>query len=252
MISFGSSAASKPLLAVNCAEDRVQLVLGQEGEILFGQDIQGGGRAVQILPQALASCFQHTGHHPGEIGGVACVLGPGTFTGLRVSIAVVIGLARGAGIPLAGLEYLPLLAAGPARCATGEIWVCTQARKGLVYVQGFSSVDAQPVMGVQASLLEEAAGLIQKRERSVCLIGSAISMNEDFWSQRLPGSSREDKRWNRPSLADLLHRAEGAKYSSEPLRPLYLRPADAEVNIPGIAARRGLSKEDFTKRIPDF
>ncbi|MCF8107015.1 MAG: tRNA (adenosine(37)-N6)-threonylcarbamoyltransferase complex dimerization subunit type 1 TsaB [Desulfohalobiaceae bacterium] len=252
MISLESSTVSKPILALNSAEDRVQLVLGLDLEILFAQEIRGSSRTIRVLPRALEHCFQETGVRPRELGGVACVLGPGTFTGLRVSIALAAGLARGASIPLAGLEYLPLLAAGPALHPGREVWVCTHARKGLLYVQGFCPSDGQALTRIAVLTLEEAADLIGKREQAVCLFGSGIRLYENFWRERLPAASRLNKRWDHPSPGCLLQRAEQAEYSREPLRPLYLRPADAEVNIPRIAALRGVDAGDFTKRIPDF
>lgn len=252
MISSESSTASKPILALNSAEDRVQLVLGLDREIIFAQEIKVSNRAIRILPEAIRYCFQETGVGPTDLGGVASVLGPGTFTGLRVSIALAEGLARGADIPLAGLEYLPLLAAGPARFSGREVWVCTHARKELVYVQGFSAPEGRPLTGIGVLGLAEAAGLIGKREPAVCLIGSGIRLYEDFWRERLPGAARLDKAWDHPSLRCLLYRAGQAEYTREPLRPLYLRPSDAEVNIPRLAALRGVDVEDFKKRIPDF
>ena len=237
-------------MVCNAAEDRVQLLLGRRGSIVCLREAQGSGRTVQALPQAMAACFQEAGIKASQLDGLAYVRGPGTFTGLRVSIALAVGLARGGNILLAGLEYLPLIAASlPPDPA--EVWVCTYARKGLVYVQGFAA-RRTPLSGLVVASLENAADMLERRTEPLSLVGSGVSAWKDFWQQRLPGARILEECWNHPHPTQLLQAARQAAYAHDPPPPLYLRPADAEVNIPQLAAGRGISQEDFTKRIPDF
>jgi tRNA threonylcarbamoyl adenosine modification protein YeaZ len=251
MTSPESSACNKGLLLVcNAAEDRVQLVLGRDRDILFVQEAAGSGRTLLVLPQAMQACFQQTGVAVQDLSGLAYVRGPGTFTGLRVSIALCTGLGKGAGIPLAGLEYLPLIAFGAAFGST-EVWVCTHARKGLVYVQGFTA-SGQSLSPLAVSALEDAAKRLEARHKPVSLVGSGVSRQKAFWRERLPGARILERRWNHPAPTDLLLAARQAEYARQPAPPLYLRAADAEVNIPQLAAGRGLEADDFRKRIPDF
>ncbi len=251
MISIDSSASNKQLLLVcNAAEDRVQLVLGRNAEIVFARETAGSGRTMQILPQAMESCFRRTGISPRDLDGLAYVRGPGTFTGLRVSIALCTGLAKGADIPVAGLDYLPLIAAGAASCSS-EIWVCTYARKGLVYVQGFSAAGSR-LSEIAVCSLDAALEVLGSRQQALVLLGSGVHSQEDFWRRNLPEVRLLESRLNHPSPAVLLKTARQASYSQKPSPPLYLRASDAEVNIPQLAAGRGITVEDFKKSIPDF
>ena len=251
MTSPESSTFNKGLLLVcNAAEDRVQLVLGRDREVLFVQEAAGSGRTMLILPQAMQACFRQAGIAAQDLAGLAYVRGPGTFTGLRVSIALCTGLGKGANIPLAGLDYLPLIAAGASFCST-EIWVCTHARKGLVYAQGFT-VSGRSLSPLAVSSLQDAAERLEGRHEPFSLVGSGVSQQEAFWRERLPGARILESRWNHPAPTELLRAARQAEYARQPAPPLYLRAADAEVNIPQLAAGRGLEADDFRKRIPDF
>ena len=51
-------------------------------------------------------------------------------------------------LPMAGLEYPGLLALQMAAMISGELWVVLYARKGQVYVQGFSGTHALTGIGV--------------------------------------------------------------------------------------------------------
>jgi tRNA threonylcarbamoyladenosine biosynthesis protein TsaB len=74
------------------------------------------------LPAQLMTLLQETGIALAQIDVFAVATGPGSFTGLRVGIATMQGLAFAAGKPLVGISAFDALASigGPGRIAT---WV---------------------------------------------------------------------------------------------------------------------------------
>lgn len=152
------------LLVLNAAEGRIQTVVAcPVGELeRYGTpapstdpDRDGGyvvrcaqswhapSQGAELLTPILRELCARLRITPADIGKIAVVRGPGSFTGLRLALATASGLARATGAVLTGIDYLPLLAAsamwrmGPAAVPGRLLWVLTHARKRLVHAQGF-------------------------------------------------------------------------------------------------------------------
>jgi tRNA threonylcarbamoyladenosine biosynthesis protein TsaB len=65
---------------------------------------------VELAP-AIAEALAKTGHQAGDLGAVTVAIGPGSFTGLRVGLALAKGLALSRKIPIIGIPTLDFLAA---------------------------------------------------------------------------------------------------------------------------------------------
>lgn len=103
------------------------------GDQLLGEASGGAGKetAARLVP-AVQQLFTDCGLTPAELDGYAVTIGPGAFTGLRVGLAFIKGLAYATGRPVVGLSSLELLAMNAAK---SSIPVCPlfDARKSEVY-----------------------------------------------------------------------------------------------------------------------
>jgi tRNA threonylcarbamoyladenosine biosynthesis protein TsaB len=68
-----------------------------------------------------------------DLGGLAVALGPGSYTGLRIGMALVKGLALARGIPLVGVPTLDV-AVYPVRGRRGTLFATLQAGRGRICV----------------------------------------------------------------------------------------------------------------------
>jgi tRNA threonylcarbamoyladenosine biosynthesis protein TsaB len=77
---------------------------------------------------------------------LACGAGPGSFTGLRVGLAVAKGLALADDLPLVLVSSLEALALDLARAASGDgVLPCIDAGKGQVYARVYRTNQSPPL-----------------------------------------------------------------------------------------------------------
>ncbi|MDY0274368.1 MAG: tRNA (adenosine(37)-N6)-threonylcarbamoyltransferase complex dimerization subunit type 1 TsaB [Desulfomicrobium sp.] len=246
MISCAIS--DNPLVVINCAEERAQIVLGTRTQLLFAEEIHCPGQSIVHLPTAIERGLRVVNIKVKNLAGIACVRGPGSFTGLRIAHATMYGLARPFALPMAGLEYPTLLAHQADPFFQKEIWVLTYARKKQIYMQGF--VQGQPLGPITPLTVAQAMTILEKRTKSFYLVGSGIAKNHEF--QALSKAHIFPQFLHTPHPQLLLNAALAANFSTQPPVPLYLRKSDAEENLANIAHGRGIDPDHARQHIFDF
>jgi tRNA threonylcarbamoyl adenosine modification protein YeaZ len=228
------------------------VTLGRSTAVLAQATAAATGRAAEVLAPLVADVLGRAGLTPADLAGVACVRGPGSFTGIRVVLATALGLSVGAGLPMAGLDYLPLLAATAARKATGVVVVVTHARTDQVYVQSFLADDGVLPLGPPEAL--SVAGAARRVAEAaavgpVWLAGEGADRHREALSAAAPLAAFLGEAGSVPHPEVLCAAAARADYGFSPVRPLYLRPSDAEEHLAIIAAGRGLSPDAAAERL---
>jgi len=238
------------------AEERLQLVLGQPGpdglSLLASRQWTVPGQSVRFLMPGLKSVLNEFGLEPSVLERIACVRGPGSFTGLRLVLAAAEGVAAGLGLPLAGLDYLPLLATGPGPLMSGPLHVLTYARRGLVYMQSFRCPDLTEIAPLDALPLEQTRARMADFGPHAHLMGTGLRKNPAFFAdlaEAAPGYVQLDATFDNPTPERLLAAAERASFGEKSIEPIYVRPSDAEANLDQIAAKRGLDPDEARKRL---
>ena len=113
-------------LAFDTATEYATSALVDDGELL-GERVS---RASALLAD-IDALVRQAGAHPRDVAGLAVGIGPGSFTGIRIGLAVARGLALALDIPTAGVSTLAALAAG----APGSVPVI-DARRREIFVPG--------------------------------------------------------------------------------------------------------------------
>ena len=114
------------ILAFDTATERATSALVDDGEVL-GERVS---RAATLLAD-IDALLRQAGAHQRDVSALALGTGPGSFTGIRIGLAVARGLALALGVPAAGVSTLDALAAG-APGATPVI----DAKRREVFVPG--------------------------------------------------------------------------------------------------------------------
>lgn len=248
-------------LILNAAEGALQIILTENGRLLASQEWHRPERATEILAPALREMFQRLELGAADLRRIACVRGPGSFTGIRLVLATAAALRRVGGALLAGLDYMQALATS-AVMARGMLWggqvhVITHARRNLVHYQPFMAYGpvipayaaaevrllppAEALEAVNAAVMNRAEHEPADSRAGLPLVcGSALARNALF----APLDERHDlaalPRLIQPTQEALCLLARHGDYFAADVEPLYVRPCDAVENLPELSRRQGL------------
>lgn len=222
------------LLAIETAT-RVLSVALLEGEALRAELSTADPRAhaERLLP-AIDALLAQAGVGLEAVSAFAVSIGPGSFTGLRIGLATVKGLAFDTGRPVAAVPTLAALAAGAGR--PGPTAALLDARRGEVYAGLWDPVRETLLHeGVHAPA--ELAALLPPD--CVVLAGEDAGPTATEVLARLGAAARlvegpaaVARAWNVGRLGARLL-ARGAALPAEELVPRYLRRAEAEARRTG-------------------
>lgn len=168
-----------------------------------------------------------------DLDGLAAVAGPGSFTGLRIGLSTLKGLALGLGKPVVGVSSLEALAHQLPE-ATDPIWVLIDARKGQVYRGAYRWTPSGLEELAEPTVLASDAAAREIR-RPAFLVGDGALLYRDRleeetrWKVRLAPTGLHTLRAS--TAARMAHARLLAGTAGDPalLTPLYLRPSDAEL-----------------------
>ncbi|SDA12436.1 tRNA threonylcarbamoyladenosine biosynthesis protein TsaB [Ruminococcus sp. YE71] len=127
------------LLAIDTSGKVASAAVTDGGVVLAEKSVYTKLTHSQIILPMVQELLDDCGLTLGELDGIACAKGPGSYTGLRIGIAAVKGIAMGCGqLKCAGISTLEALA---QNCAAyrGRIVSVMAARKGVIYLGVYES-----------------------------------------------------------------------------------------------------------------
>lgn len=98
----------KLLLINTCGLEGV-VALADDAGVRVVERLPGRGTSEHLMP-AIRRLFETTGWRVPELGAVAVVIGPGSFTGVRVGLSAAKGLCEAGAVPMVAMSRLELVA----------------------------------------------------------------------------------------------------------------------------------------------
>jgi tRNA threonylcarbamoyladenosine biosynthesis protein TsaB len=166
----------------------------------------------QTLLEDVDALLRQAGAHPSDVDRLAVGLGPGSFTGVRIGLAVARGLALALDLPGAGVSTLAALAAG----APGALPVVDAKRREV-----FTLVDGEPRVLTPQELPLTADTLC---------VGDGATRYRSLLEERGAIVPADDDERHLPR-ARFHARLAGEPVSVDELEPLYLRVPDADRSL---------------------
>jgi len=192
----------------------------------------------EVLLPLIDRLLERAGLSLAGISALAVAIGPGSFTGLRIGLSTVKGLAYGWEVPVVGIPTLPAVATR-VNDREGFICPCLDARKKEVYSALFRRQDdrverlTDDLVGSPERMVESVGDLL---DNGPCLfIGDGARVYANVITDRLGERCLLTLGESYPSTAAAVARLAEERIGRQEfdpvgsLVPLYLRPSEAEL-----------------------
>ena len=195
------------LLAVDSALGPCSAAILKDGKIIAEIEETASGKQSRMLVPMIESALAKAGLAYKNLDAVACTIGPGGFTGIRVALATARAIALATGKPLIGLTTLEVIAWGSG--IKGDVLAVIDAYRGQFYTQRFR---------MNGSILPQSDALLVE-ERTIKSLGHGAKTVQ-----------------SNPMARDAATLAAHKWRSGErdfPVNPLYIREPDAKLPATG-------------------
>jgi len=137
------------VLAVDAATEVCSVALLCDGDVRVRSIEAGRGHAQQLLAM-VTELLAEAQVSWSMLNGIAASIGPGAFTGVRISVSVAQGLAFGAGLPVVPVTTLEAMALQVLERDSDRAIACLDARMGEVYWACFAADAARGLIAAGA------------------------------------------------------------------------------------------------------
>lgn len=212
------------VLAVDSTTDCESVALVHEGRILAEVRMAASLHSRRLVP-AIEFTLVAADLRPRDVEAYAVTLGPGSFTGLRVGLATIQGLALASGTRCLGVSALDVLAARIA--GAGDALVALMdAQRGEVF-GGVFDTEARPLTPPRVGSVES---FLDGLPEAIALIGDGADLHRELIRRRHPGAVFPPRSRFLAATLGLLAEPRlvaGEGMAPASLRPIYLRRAHA-------------------------
>ena len=130
------------ILAVDTATNSCSVAVTDDGKLAAEFTTRKNETHSKHLMELIHSVLGNAGFGVGDLDGLAVTVGPGSFTGLRIGISTIKGLAFALDKPVVGISTLEALA---WQCGQTPHLICPllDARKGEVYAATYGFIEGE-------------------------------------------------------------------------------------------------------------
>jgi tRNA threonylcarbamoyladenosine biosynthesis protein TsaB len=222
------------VLAVHTATEIGAIALVEGDTLLAQAQLRVQKTHSQNLWRTVRFILSETGWGLEQIDLWAVSVGPGSFTGVRIGLATVKGLAWITQKPVIGVSTLEVLACS---VSPTPYLICPvlDARHQEVYAAFYRYTPEGSVQMIREPVHLRPGALVQEIEEPTLFVGNGVRRYQELFRDHLgpramvpEGGSHLLSGFTLAAIAQERFRQEGGR-SAQEVSPLYLRPADAEL-----------------------
>ena len=222
------------LLFLDTSGPSAGVALMEDGVVRYeAMTVNAFTHSQSILPMT-EEAFRRTGLSLEEVDYLAVTEGPGSFTGVRIGVSTVKGLAHGAGKPCVAVNALEAMAAGISGFS-GVVCPIQDARAGQVYGAAFSAGENRPnrLMADTPMKVEDYVAEISRFGDRFLFLGDGMPVHRQKLQTLLGDAAtfaQPHQAFLRPAAVAYLASLETETVDYLTLMPLYLRAPNAALN----------------------
>ena len=222
------------ILAIDTSGPVCGVAVMKDGAVVYeASAINKMTHSVNLLPMIDTAC-QSAGLTIGDLDRIAVVSGPGSFTGVRLGVSTVKGLAHAHNTPCVAVDALEAMAAGAGEF-DGVICPIQDARAGQVYGAAFKAGAARPqrLMEDIPLKLEEYVEAIRALGDRFLFLGDGMPVHRAKLEKLLGDAAifaQPQLAFLRPASAAYLASLAEDTVDYLALEPMYLRAPNAALN----------------------
>ena len=223
------------ILAVDTATSWQSVAIVEGETVVARSDQDAAGSHARMLVPAIDRLLASCGMALSDLEGLAVSIGPGSFTGLRVGLATMMGFRLVTGLPLAAVPTLEAMAWN-LRGMPQRLCPMLRARTGEIYWAQYQWLPDGSILQVQ----EEQVGAIEVMARSVevptLVFGEGWTLHKKDLHRLLDkrlGAGEAPAEAMRPSAVSVgcagAERIRRGEVAGQGLAPRYVQRPEAEV-----------------------
>jgi tRNA threonylcarbamoyladenosine biosynthesis protein TsaB len=233
---------SPRILAIETSSAHGSVALAEGDDLRAVADLATTAKHCQHLMPTIDALCRQSGWKPTDLDHIYVSAGPGSFTGLRISITIAKTLATALGLQIVAVPTMRVIAARAESLdePPASLGVVLDAKRQQVYASLFQLRDRQYEMVLDACLMTPAE-LLERAPRPLSLTGEGLAWHADAFQEHAIDWLDEDHRMPRAQEVHRIGRRMAKQSEFTPpneLIPIYIRVPEAEEKW---AERQGLA-----------
>ena len=199
---------------------------------VYEYNLEVGIKLSSLLGVTIKRVLDSLGLNISDIDYFACGLGPGSFTGVRVGLATIKGLAFSLNKPVVGISTLDILARN-IKSAEGWVIPIIDAKRNLIYCS-FYKIKEDTLIRIAPYLLISEAEFLSKVKNRAIIFGDAVSLYKENILKNIKGVTILDKDYWYPKAHNIIYLAQekikNKKFDNPfKVKPIYLYPKECQI-----------------------